>query len=197
MPSWLPDPLWDQFSALLPGRRAYGPSHPLGCRRPRAVGRVIFEKLVQVLRFGCPYAAIAGCACGAATIRERRGEWTSAGTFARLHATARGSCDRIAGLVLEELAVGGCITKAPGGGGCAGPGPVGRRKPGMKRSLMAGGRGIPLGRVSRRPAAATPRCPPRPWASSPEPDRCPGRSPSAPAPATTRARPAASSRAAA
>jgi transposase len=46
--------------------------------------------------------------------------------------------------VTGELAVDGCITKAPGGGDCAGPSPVDRRKPGMKRSLMVDGRGIPL-----------------------------------------------------
>jgi IS5 family transposase len=51
------------------------------------------------------------------------------------------------GLVLEELAVDGCITKAPGGGECAGPSPVDRRKLGMKRSLLVEGYGIPLGRV--------------------------------------------------
>jgi len=43
--------------------------------------------------------------------------------------------------------VDGCITKAPGGGDCAGPSPVDRRKLGMKRSLMVEGKGIPLGRV--------------------------------------------------
>jgi hypothetical protein len=32
------------------------------------------------------------------------------------------------GLVLEEISVDGCITKAPGGGECAGPSPVDRRK---------------------------------------------------------------------
>ena len=41
----------------------------------------------------------------------------------------------------------GCITKAPGGGQCAGPSPVDRRKLGMKRSLMVEGKDIPLGRV--------------------------------------------------
>ena len=147
IPSWLLDPLWDQFSALLPERPVYAPSHPLGCRRPRVGDRVIFEKLIQVLRFGCSYAAIADCACGATTIRERRDEWIRAGIFAQLHAIARESCDRIVGLVLEELAVDGCITKAPGGGDCAGPSPVDRRKLGMKRSLMVDGRGIPLDRV--------------------------------------------------
>jgi transposase len=147
IPSWLPGPLWDQFSALLPGRPVYDPSHPLGCRRPRTGDRVIFEKLIQVLRFGCSCESIAGCACGATTIRERRSEWIRAGIFAKLHAIARESCDRIAGLVLGELAVDGCITKAPGGGDCAGPSPVDRRKPGTKRSLIVDGRGIPLDRV--------------------------------------------------
>ena len=51
------------------------------------------------------------------------------------------------GLVLEDLAVDGCITKAPGGGECAGPSPVDRRNLGMKRSLIVDGRGIPLDRV--------------------------------------------------
>jgi hypothetical protein len=32
------------------------------------------------------------------------------------------------GLLLRDLAVDGCITKAPGGGECAGPSPVDRRK---------------------------------------------------------------------
>jgi transposase len=147
IPSWLLDPLWDQFSALLPDRPRYDPSHPLGCHRPRISDRIVFEKLIQVLRFGCSYAAIADCCCGATTIRERRSEWMRAGVFAQLNTIAREAYDRIVGLVLEELAIDGCITKAPGGGDCAGPSPVDRRKLGMKRSLMVDGRGIPLDRV--------------------------------------------------
>jgi hypothetical protein len=69
IPSWLLEPLWDQFAALLPDRPVYDPSHPLGCHKPRIADRIIFEKLIQVLRFGCSYASIAGCACGATTIR--------------------------------------------------------------------------------------------------------------------------------
>ena len=46
IPSWLLEPLWDQFAALLPPRSRYAPSHPLGCHRPRIDDRVIFEKLV-------------------------------------------------------------------------------------------------------------------------------------------------------
>jgi transposase len=144
IPSWLLEPLWDQFAVLVPGRPVYDPSHPLGCHRRRIAYRVIFEKLIQVLRFSCSYESIADCSCGATTIRGRRGEWIRAGIFAELKKIARESYDRIVGLVLGELAVGGCITKAPGGGECAGPSPVDRRKPGMKRSLLVEGRGIRL-----------------------------------------------------
>jgi transposase len=48
------------------------------------------------------------------------------------------------GLVLQEIAVDGCITKAPGGGQCAGRSPVDRGKQGMKRSSLVDGYGIPL-----------------------------------------------------
>ncbi len=147
IPSWLLEPLWDQFAALLPDRPVYDSSHPLGCHRPRIGDRVIFEKLIQVLRFGCSYASIADCTCGATTIRDRRDEWIRAGIFAELKTIARESYDRMIGLALEDLAVDGCITKAPGGGDCAGPSPVDRRKLGMKRSLLVEGHGIPLGRV--------------------------------------------------
>lgn len=147
IPSWLLEPLWDQFAALLPPRPVYDPAHPLGCHKPRIGDRVIFEKLVQVLRFGCSYESIADCACSATTIRGRRDEWIRAGLFAELKQIALDAYDRIVGLLLQDLAVDGCITKAPGGGDCAGPSPVDRRKLGMKRSLLVEGYGIPLDRV--------------------------------------------------
>jgi hypothetical protein len=87
---------------------------------------------------------MAYCSCSATTIRGRRGEWIRAGIFAELKKIARESYDRIVGLVLGELAVDGCITKAPGGGECAAPSPVDRRKLGMKRSSMIDEHGIRL-----------------------------------------------------
>jgi transposase len=147
VPSWLLEPLWDQFAALLPDRPVYAPSHPLGCHRRRIPDRLVFEKLLQVLRFGCPYEAIADSSCSASTIRARRDEWIAAGVFARLRQITLEAYDRIAGLVLEEILIDGCITKAPGGGECAGRSPVDRGKQGMKRSSMTGGYGIPLDRV--------------------------------------------------
>ena len=50
IPSCIIGPIWDQFAALLPARRV---AHPLGCHRPRVADRVVFDKLVQVLVFGC------------------------------------------------------------------------------------------------------------------------------------------------
>jgi hypothetical protein len=69
-------------------------------------------------------------------------------------ALAGESYDRIVGLAPRDIAVDGCITKARGGGDCAGPSPVDRRKQGMKRSSLVDGYGIPLGRVpgAREPA---------------------------------------------
>jgi hypothetical protein len=49
------------------------------------------------------------------------------------------------GLDLDQLAVDGCITKAPCGGQVAGRRPVDRGKQGGKRSLAVEGGGIPLG----------------------------------------------------
>ena len=147
LPSWLTDPLWDQFRALLPPRDGYHPHHPLGCHRPRVSDRIVFDKLLQVLRFGCSYAAIADSTCSATTIRTRRDEWLALGVFATLKKIALDAYDKIVGLALADLAVDGCITKAPGGGEVAGPSPVDRRKQGMKRSLLVDGWGIPLGRV--------------------------------------------------
>jgi hypothetical protein len=49
---YLIEPIWQQFSALIPERQT---THPLGCHRPRIPDHVVFEKLVQVLVFGCAY----------------------------------------------------------------------------------------------------------------------------------------------
>jgi transposase len=147
VPSWLLEPLWDQCAALLADRPVYDPAHPLGCHRRRIPDRIVFEKLLQVLRFGCSYEAIADSSCSATTIRSRRDEWIKAGLFARLRQIALEAYDRLVGLALEQIIVDGCITKAPGGGECAGRSPVDRGKQGMKRSAMTDGYGIPLDRV--------------------------------------------------
>jgi len=147
VPSWLMTPLWDQFAALLPERPVVDPAHPLGCHRPRVADRLVFEKLLQVLRFGCSYESIADSSCSATTIRNRRDEWVTLGVFEQLKMIVLGAYDRIVGLLLTTSPIDGCITKAPGGGEVAGRSPVDRGKQGMKRSNMVEGKGIPLDRV--------------------------------------------------
>lgn len=112
VPSWLIEPLRDQFAALLPRHEVYDPGHPLECHRRLISDRVVFDKLVQVLRFGCSYEGIADSTCSATTIRTRRDEWIKAGVFAQLKQIALDAYDRV-GLQLEDLSVDGSITKAP------------------------------------------------------------------------------------
>ena len=117
VPSCLAEPLWDQFRALLPrAATKFDPTHPLGCHRLRVPDRIIFDKLLAVLVFGCSYAQIADTTCSATTIRRRRDEWIAAGVFTALERLVRDSYDRMIGLDLTDVAIEGCITKAPGGG---------------------------------------------------------------------------------
>lgn len=100
--------------------------------------------MLQLLRFGCSYQAIADTTCSATTIRYRRDEWIRLGAFARLKQIALESYDWIVALVLDQIAVDGSITKAPGDGVVAGRSPVDRGKQGLKRSGMTDGHGIPF-----------------------------------------------------
>ena len=142
------EPIWDQFRALLPERPPVAPSHPLGCHRPRVPDRVVFDKLVQVLVFGCAYDRIADETCSATTLRRRRDEWIALGVTEALRDLALAAYDRMVGLVLDEIAVDCCITKAPCGGELAGRSPVDRGKLGLRRSLAVDATGIPLGAVA-------------------------------------------------
>ena len=144
LPSSILEPLWVQVAALLPARQD---THPLGCHRPRIADRVVFDKLIQVLVFGCGYRRIADHTCSATTLRRRRDEWISTGVAERLRLEVLAAYDRLFGLELEQLAVDSCTTKAPCGGQVAGPSPVDRRKQGLKRSVAVEAGGIPLAAV--------------------------------------------------
>lgn len=145
LPTYLIEPIWDQFADLLPDRKV---DHPLGCHRARIPERVVFEKLVAVLVFGCAYWRIADCSCSATTLRRRRDEWIDAGIMDALREIALDAYDRMIGLELADIAVDGCITKAPCGGEIAGKSPVDRGKGGTKRSTVVDANGIPLGAIA-------------------------------------------------
>jgi len=143
--TYIIEPIWEQFCALLPERDV---DHPLGCHRSRVPDRVVFEKLVQVLVFGCAYWRISDEGCSATTLRRRRDEWIELGAMDALEKIVREAYDRLVGLELGEVAVDCCITKAPCGGEKAGRSPVDRGKRGIKRSVAVDARGIPLGVVT-------------------------------------------------
>jgi transposase len=144
IPSFLIEPIWDQFRVLIP---VPIDTHPLGCHRRRIPDRVVFDKLVQVLVLGAAYAKISDSTCSATTLRDRRDDWIEAGIFTRLEQICLDAYNRMIGLDLENVAVDGCIVKAPCGGEAAGRSPVDRGKQGTKRSLLVDGHGIPLGTV--------------------------------------------------
>ena len=104
----------------------------------------MFDKLIQVLVFGCGYRRIADHTCSATTLRRRRDEWIALGLAEQLRLLVLGAYDQLFGLELEHLAVDSCTTKAPCGGQVAGPSPVDRRKQGLKRSVAVEAGGIPL-----------------------------------------------------
>ena len=145
VPSSIIEPIWDQLAALLPAREA---PHPLGCHRWRIPDRLVFDKLVQVLVFGCAYARIADATCSATTLRRRRDEWIAAGVIDALHTLVLAAYDRMIGLALDDVAVDCCITKAPCGGEVAGRSPVDRGKQGLKRSVAVDAAGIPLATIA-------------------------------------------------
>ncbi len=129
----------------LPEREVH---HPLGCHRPCIPDRAVFEKLIQVLVFGCAYHTIADESCSATTLRDRRDEWIELGVIDELRQAALGAYDRYIGLELSEVAVDCCITKAPCGGEKAGRSLVDRGKLGIKRSTAVDAEGVPIAAIT-------------------------------------------------
>ena len=106
---YLIEPIFEQFEDLLPEHET---DHPLGCHRSRVPERVVFEKLVQVLVFGCAYHRIADESCSESTLR-RRDEWIELRVMERLRRICLEAYDRTIGLKLSEVTVDCCITKTP------------------------------------------------------------------------------------
>ena len=146
VPSCLLEPVWVEFCALLGGERPeFDPAHPLGCHRRRVPDRVVSGHVIAALVHGSGYERIASAGCSDRTIRRRLKTWAALGIGERVHALALRAYDQMIGLELGDVAVDGCITKAPCGGEYAGPSPVDRRKGGLKRSVATEDYGIPLG----------------------------------------------------
>ena len=101
---------------LLPPHSSVSPTHPLGCHRQRVPDRVVFDHLVAALVHGSGYERIATPGCSDRTIRRLLHTWADLGLAEHLHTLVLQQYDRMIELDLVDLAVDGCITKAPGGG---------------------------------------------------------------------------------
>src|SRR3954468_23951836 len=84
VPSCILDPLREEFLALIPARVD---RHPLRCHRRRIDDRIVFDKLVAGLVFGCGYDDFAYRSCSSTTLRRCHDEWITAGLFDRLRAS--------------------------------------------------------------------------------------------------------------
>jgi hypothetical protein len=123
---------------------------------------VVFEHVITALVPGSGYERIATPGCSDRTIRRRVALWAGWGLADALHAAALRAYDQVIGLELGDIAVDGCMTKAPCGGERAGPSPVDRRKGGLKRPVATEGYGVPLASPRREPAGTTLPCWPPP-----------------------------------
>jgi hypothetical protein len=75
---------------------------------------MVFEKLVQILVFGCAHdERIADGCCSATTLRRRRDEWIEAGVMTALRELALEAYDKIVGLQLSDVAVDCCLRLLP------------------------------------------------------------------------------------
>jgi hypothetical protein len=144
LPASLFEPVWVQFSAVLPERPRVVLTHPLGCHRSRIPDRRVFEHVVAALVHGSGDERIATPGCADRTIRRRLREWAELGRGEEVHLFSLQASERMIGLDLEDLAADGCLTKAPGGGEVAGRSPVDRGTQGLKGSVLTEGGGIPL-----------------------------------------------------
>lgn len=141
LPSCILDRLRETFIASLP---THLDDHPLGCHNPRIDDAVVFDHLIAALVTGCGYDKVADHACSATTMRRRRDHWQHTGAFAHLKDAAIAAYERMVGLNIDDIAIDGCIVKAPAGGEVAGRSPVDRGKQGTKRSQAVDAAGIAL-----------------------------------------------------
>ena len=163
--------IWRAVEPLIPTRQV---THPLGCHRQRASDRACFAVMLVRLATGCSWEdaeRLCGSEVSDTTVRDRRDEWIAARVFDIIAEEAIGGYDRIIGLDLSDVAVDGCLHKAPAGG----RGPV-RTRP-TAASSDGSGRSSPTSTGSRsggrstEPTASTRSCSHRP-STTPPVDAC-------------------------
>jgi transposase len=141
------DAVWEQVEPLLP---APNDDHPLGCHRPRVPDRTCLHALFVRLVTGASWVDVErllGGVVSDTTLRSRRDEWICAGVFDQLVEIMLSVYEAKVGLDPADVAVDGCLQKAPCGGEGTGKSPVDRGKLGWKWSIATDRNGIPIGFV--------------------------------------------------
>jgi transposase len=123
------------------------PEQPVGPKggRPRVGPRVVIRVIWFVLTAGArreDVPAELGCSGRTAHRRLRAGE--EAGLWDRLHAALLAALTRAGKLDRDTVIIDGVTVRAFGGGEATGPGPVERRRPGTKHTVMVDEAGVPL-----------------------------------------------------
>ena len=137
------DELWEVLEPLIPERVN---THRFGGGRPRVPDRTCANGIFYVLRTGCQWKALdATGICSGFTAHLRFQEWVAAGVFLELCRVGLERYDELKGLDWSWLSMDGAMTKSPLGGGKTGVNPTDRGKRGVKRSLLTGVQGIPVG----------------------------------------------------
>src|SRR3954465_13868827 len=160
VPSCILDPLREEFLALLPARPD---RHPLGCHRRRIDDRIVFDKLIEALVFGCGYERLGDATCSATTLRRRRDEWIRLGIFDRLRLAALNAYERMIGLDLADVAGDGSAS-----GPSASAAAAASRRP-STHPVNAASKAMPSTRASsrRKVLACGGRPPVMSWAATP------------------------------
>jgi transposase len=141
------DAIWEQVEPLLP---APNDDHPLGCHRPRVPDRTCLYALFVRLVTGSSWVDVErllGGVVSDTTLRSRRDEWVGAEVFDQLVEVMLSVFEAKVGLDPAEVAIDGCLQKAPCGGEGTGKSPVDRGKLGWKWSIATDAKGIPIGFV--------------------------------------------------
>jgi transposase len=149
--------IWRAVEPLIPTRQV---THPLGCHRQRASDRACFAVMLVRLATGCSWEdaeRLCGSEVSDTTVRDRRDEWIAAGVFDAIAAEAIGGYDRIIGVDLSDVAVDGCLHKAPAGGEGTGPNPTDRASSDGNGRSSPTATGSPSDGPSTAPTATTRR----------------------------------------
>ncbi len=104
----------------------------------------MFDLVIAALVHGSGSERIAVLVRSDPTIRRRLHAWAEAGIGQEVFTATLTAYDTMTGLDLADVSVDGSITRAVGGGECAGRSPVDRGKGGTRRSVLVEARGVLL-----------------------------------------------------